>query len=73
MGGNDNMTLLQYANNRVKKFNIFDLKLAQLAGIFVVLILVKLIPDIMKINIWWFIVLLVLSAIRPIYVFFIKK
>lgn len=67
------MTLLQYANNRVKKFSIFDLKLTQLAGIFVALILVKLIPEIMEINIWWFVVLLVLSAIRPIYVFFIKE
>ena len=67
------MTFMENMNARVKKFNILDLKLAQFIGIFVALILVKLIPGIMDINIWWFVVLLVICIIRPFYVFFIKK
>jgi len=47
--------------------------MAQGIGIFVALILAKLIPEIMDINIWWFVTLLVICTIRPFYVFFIKK
>lgn len=60
-------------NARVKKFTILDIKLAQGIGIFVALILAKLIPGIMNINIWWFVALFVICAIKPVYVFFIKK
>jgi len=67
------MGILKYMNERVKKFSILDVKLAQGIGIFAAFILVKLMPEIMDINIWWFVVLLVICAIRPVYVFFIKK
>lgn len=67
------MTVIQYFNERVKGFNIFDIKLVQGIGIFVALILAKLIPGIMDISVWWFVALLVLCTIRPLYVVFIKK
>jgi len=52
-------------NKRVKKFSILDVKLAQGAAIFGVLIVAKLIPQIMDINIWWFVTLLVICALSP--------
>ena len=67
------MKIIDDMNNRVKKLNIFDIKLIQGCAMFAVLIIVKLIPQIMTINIWWFVVLLVLCAIRPLYVFYFKK
>lgn len=67
------MKIIQDMNERVRKLNIFDIKLIQGCAMFAVLIIVKLIPQIMTINIWWFVVLLVLCAIRPLYVFYIKK
>ncbi len=67
------MKIIDDMNNRVKKLNIFDIKLIQGCAMFAVLIIVKLIPQIMTINIWWFVILLVISAIRPLYVFYIKK
>ncbi|TET61314.1 MAG: hypothetical protein E3J47_05360 [Candidatus Stahlbacteria bacterium] len=67
------MKIIQDMNERVRKLNIFDIKLVQGCAMFVVLIIVKLIPQIMTINIWWFVVLLVICAIRPLYVFCIKK
>ena len=67
------MKIIQDMNERVRKLNIFDIKLVQGCAMFVVLIIVKLIPQIMTINIWWFVVLLVICAIRPLYVFYIKK
>lgn len=67
------MVFLENMSKRAKKFSIIDIKLAQWAAMFVVLIVVKLIPQIMDINIWWFVVLLVICAIKPLYVFWIKK
>lgn len=67
MGFSENM------NERVKRFSIFDVKLVQSTAIFFALIVVKLIPRIMKINIWWFVALLVICAIKPFYVFYSKK
>jgi len=67
------MGFLENMNKRAKKFSILDLKLAQGAAMFVILIVAKLIPQIMDINILWFVVLLVICAIKPFYVFLIKK
>ena len=67
------MKIIQDMNERVRKLNIFDIKLIQGCAMFAVLIIVKLIPQIMTINIWWFVILLGISAIRPLYVFYIKK
>jgi len=67
------MKLISYFNNRVKMLTIFDIKLIQWAAIFAALIIVKIFPCIMDISIWWFVVLFVMSLIRPMYVFIIKK
>jgi fatty acid desaturase len=67
------MGFLEHMNERVKKLSFFDIKLFQCAGIFAVLILVKLIPEIMDINIWWFVGLLVICAIKMVHVLFIRK
>ncbi|MFQ5906044.1 MAG: hypothetical protein ACE5JA_05675 [bacterium] len=61
------MGIVRYMNERVKRFTIWDVKLAQGIGVFAALIIAKLIPRIMDINLWWFVVLLVLCAIRPLY------
>jgi hypothetical protein len=67
------MRFLEDMTQRVKKFDIIDLKLAQGAAMFFALAIAKLIPQIMNINIWWFAALLVLCAIKPVYVFWIRK
>ena len=67
------MTLLENMNQRIKKFGILDEKLAQAAAIFFALIIVKKVPQILDVNIWWFVGLLILCAIKPLYVFYIKK
>ncbi len=67
------MGLLENMNRRVKKFGIIDVKLAQGAAMFFVLIIAKLIPDIMDLSIWWFVGLLVLCAIKPFYVFWFEQ
>jgi len=67
------MGLLEDMNQRVKRFGIVDVKLAQGTAMFFVLVIAKLIPQIMDLSIWWFVALLVICAIRPFYVFWIKE
>ncbi len=67
------MGLLEDMDKRVKKFDIIDVKLAQVAAMFSTLIIAKLIPDIMDISIWWFVVLLIVCTAKPFYVFWFKE
>ena len=67
------MGIVENMNQRVKKLSIFDFKLAQGATIFFVLVVVKLIPQITDLNIWWYAALSVIFIIRPLYVFWLKK
>ena len=67
------MGLLEDMDKRVKKFGIIDVKLAQSAAAFFVLVIAKLIPQIMYLSIWWFIGLLIICAIKPVYMFWIKE
>jgi len=63
---------IDYWNRKVRKLTIIDIKFIQIYSMAVILIVVKLIPDIMRLSIWWFVALLILSALRPYYTFFIK-
>lgn len=67
------MGFLEDMTRRVRRFDIIDVKLAQGAAMFFALIIAKLIPQIMSINVWWFVALLVACAIKPFYVFWLKK
>ncbi len=67
------MKILDFFNQRIRRLNIFDVKLAQGAAIFLALVIVKLIPEILTIDIWWFIALTIFCAVRPVYVFFLKN
>ncbi len=67
------MGLLEDMTRRGRKFDIIDVNLAQGTAMFFALIIAKLIPDIMDLNIWWFVGLTILCTIKPVYVFWIKK
>jgi len=59
------MGIMKSMNERVRNFKIWDIKLAQGAAMCVMLIIAKLIPQIMEISIWWFVVLAILLGIKP--------
>jgi hypothetical protein len=67
------MSLREEMDKRIKRFTIIDEKLAQFAAIFFALLIVKKYPDLLDHSYWWFFGLLVLTAIKPIYVFYRKK
>ena len=64
---------IDWMDQRVKRFGIVDVKLAQGAAMFVALIIAKLIPQIMDVSLWWFVVLLVACAMKPAHVFWAKE
>lgn len=66
------MALFVWMNNRINRFSIIDIKLVQGAAMCVMLIIAKLIPQIMTISIWWFVVLAIVFAIRPMYVMYFR-
>jgi len=67
------MAFLEWADKCVKKFNWIDVKLTALASMLIGIILVKLIPGILKINIWWFVIIAVLCLVRVYCVAFSRK
>ena len=59
-----------YLDRRARRLGLLDIKLGQFATICFVLIVAKLIPQILTINIWVLVVLAILFAIRPLHTFF---
>ena len=62
------MGLVSWMDQRVRRLGIWDLKLAQCGAMFLALIIAKLVPQIMTVNVWWFVAAAALCAIRPVYV-----
>jgi len=67
------MGLFKWADNRVSKLTALDVKLVSFIGICIGLILAKLIPSILNISIWWFVVIGALCLLRVYYMFFFKR
>ena len=57
-------------DERARRLGILDTKLAQAAAIFLALSVVKVVPEIMNLSIWWFLSLALLCAIRPVFTFY---
>jgi hypothetical protein len=64
------MGYLGWMDERVRRFGIWEMKLAQAAAMCLALVVAKLVPQIMTISVWWFVAGAALCAIRPIYVFY---
>ncbi len=67
------MTIWGYFDRRARRLGILDTKLAQAAAICVALIIVKLIPKIMELNVWWFVIFAIVFAIKPLITFYGSK
>ena len=66
------MKFIDDMNKRAQRLDIWDIKLAQGAAMCVILIIVKLLPQILTISIWWFVALLMLFAIKPLVSFYFR-
>jgi len=65
--------MIRYFNRRIKLFTIWDIKLSQIAAMCIIIILIKLIPEITSLKFIWYILIALICAIRPFYVMFFKK
>ena len=63
--------LKQYLDRQVKKFSFVDVKLLQLLGASLGVVLVKLVPEILDLSLWVFLALAVVCAAKPCCVFFL--
>lgn len=64
---------IEYWNRKVKRFGIFEVKMAQGATIGFTLIIVKLFPQILGLSMLWFVALLVICAAPVHYALWFKK
>ena len=66
------MKFIDDMSKRAQRLDIWDIKLAQGAAMCVILIVVKLLPQILTISVWWFVALLMLLAIKPLVSFYFR-
>ena len=64
---------LNFANRQVRKFSFFDVKSIQLCGACLGIALVKLVPQILQVSLWLLLVLALVCAVKPSYVFFLRR
>jgi hypothetical protein len=67
------MGIIAFMNKRAQKLSIWDIKLVQGSAMCVILIIAKLIPQIMEMDIWWFVIVLILISIKPVVTFYFKS
>ena len=60
-------------NERIKKMTVMDIGLVKFAAFFFAIIIVKLFPQLLKINYAVLIVLVLACGAKPLYKFWIKK
>jgi hypothetical protein len=65
--------LRECLDRRVKKFSFVDVKLLQLLGASLGVVLVKLVPGILDLSLWLFVALALLCAAKPCCVFFLRN
>jgi len=64
---------INFWNQRVKQFTLWDLKYVQIWTAAWMLLMVKIFPEIMKLSIWWFISFIVLLAPYLIHIAFLRQ
>ena len=67
------MSLWRNLDERARRLGILDTELVQAAAIFFALVIVKLVPEILDLDVWWFATLAVVCAIKPALTFFGAK
>jgi hypothetical protein len=67
------MGFLTDMDARARRLGIVETKLAQAAAIFFFLAIVKLVPDIMALSVWWFLGLSAACAVWPLVVFYRRE
>lgn len=70
---NNTMGWIDFWNEKIKQFSIWDMKLVQIWTAAWILLIVKLIPRILQPSIWWFVAVIGLCGLRFFYIIFFRK
>jgi len=65
------MKILDFMNKRAKRLSIIDWKLAQASAMCIALVLAKLVPNLLDLSIWWFVIIGLICYIKPLYTFYL--
>lgn len=65
--------MFEKMNERVKKLSFVDIKLIKWGVFFATIIIVKLFPQLLRINYGILVVLMIACSIKPAYKFWIKR
>ncbi|MFQ5498946.1 MAG: hypothetical protein ACE5FH_04680 [Candidatus Zixiibacteriota bacterium] len=66
------MNVIRFANERMRRLSLLDLKLLQAVGMCIALIFAKIWPEILDVSFSWLAGLVVLLSLRPLYVLLAK-
>jgi hypothetical protein len=64
------MSLISWANSKLNKLDSIDMAFVKISCFAFGIILARLIPVLTEINIWWFVILWIALAIKPLFKFF---
>ena len=67
------MRLTDWMNSKVRKLNWIDVRMITLSTAAFILMVAKLWPPILSLPWYWYLVIAILAAIRPVYKAFIKS
>lgn len=65
--------MFEKMNTRLKNLTVVDIGLVKWSAFFAAIIIVKLFPQLTRINYWIPVLLMIVCAARPLYRFWIKK
>ncbi|MCX5751977.1 MAG: hypothetical protein NT099_10035 [Candidatus Saganbacteria bacterium] len=65
--------MFNYLNERIKKLSVVDMGLIKLAAMTFGILLVKILPQLISVRYRFLILLMVLFALKPVYVVWFKK
>jgi hypothetical protein len=67
------MKINDFYEEKIKNLTYWDIGLIKWGSMIFGVIMVKLFPQILKINVWWYVLIMMIFMIKPLYVFWFKK
>ncbi len=68
------MKIISYFNERLRhNFTVWDIKLLQLAAMFLLILLIKFFPQIITLDFWVYFLGMMITVLRPLYALFLQK
>jgi hypothetical protein len=64
--------MLRHLHQRAKHLDFWDLKMTAAAALCLGVVLTRLVPALVDVNPWWWVTLVVLLSLRPLFHFWVR-